>query len=156
MKTIIVSKKIVLAIAAILAIAVNISIAFAQNTAITAHTTPDIGGLISSLMSNPTALTIFAIQLVLGLALGYFSAKVFKYILALIVTFAVGILLNVWQLSSGQASLLSNISSQVKTLNTSWTELQPVVMSLVYQLGLTTVFPITVGFIVGLLIAFIK
>lgn len=77
------SNKIVLVVVAILAIVINISVAYAQNPAIINQTSPDIGGLISSLLTNPTSLVIFVIQLGLGLGLGYFSAKVFKYMLAL-------------------------------------------------------------------------
>lgn len=150
------SNKIILVVVAILAIAINISVAYAQNPAIINQTSPDIGGLISSLLTNPTSLVIFVIQLGLGLGLGYFSAKVFKYMLALIGIFVVGVLLNVWQLSQSQTSQLSNIQQQLSTLSVTWGNLYPVIMSLIYQLGLTTVLPITLGFVIGLVIAIAK
>jgi uncharacterized membrane protein (Fun14 family) len=108
--------------------------------------------LITSLFMNTSNLLTFIIELALGIGLGYFSAKVFKYILALIGIFIIGVLLNVWQ----SPQLSSNIQDQLKQLGLNWNNIYPVLMSLIYMLGLTTVLPITLGFIIGLVIAIFK
>ena len=146
MKFITTSMKLVLAILAVLVVILNVSVVFAQSS------TPDIGSIISSLLSNPYSLLIFVIELVLGLALGFFSVKAIKYILALICIFIVGVLLNVW----ATPNLGTSIQKQLSSLGLTWSSLHPVIMSIVYLLGLTTVLPITVGFIIGIVIATVK
>jgi hypothetical protein len=146
MKFITTSMKLVLAILAVLVVILNVSVVFAQSS------TPDIGSIISSLFSNPYSLLIFVIELVLGLALGFFSVKAIKYILALICIFIVGVLLNVW----ATPNLGTSIQKQLSSLGLTWSSLHPVIMSIVYLLGLTTVLPITVGFIIGIVIATVK
>jgi len=141
--------KILLAALAILAIVLNISVASAQ---IPSVDNVDIGALLSSLFANPASLIIFVIQLVLGVGLGYFSAKVFKYVLALIGIFIIGVLLNIWQSSQ----LESNVKEQLTNLSLTWSKVYPVLLSLIYMLGLTTVLPITLGFVIGLIIAVAK
>lgn len=148
MRTITMSK-ILLAALAILAIVLNISVASAQ---IPSVDNVDIGALLSSLFANPASLIIFVIQLVLGVGLGYFSAKVFKYVLALIGIFIIGVLLNIWQSSQ----LESNVKEQLTNLSLTWSKVYPVLLSLIYMLGLTTVLPITLGFVIGLIIAVAK
>ena len=141
------SKSAILVAVAISVVALNISVVHAS--------TPgniDIGGLISSLLTNPAFLITFVIEFALGLGLGYFSAKVFKYIVALIAIFIVGVFLNVWQ--SPQLGI--NIKAQLDAAGLSWNNVQPVVLSLLYTLGITTVLPITIGFAIGMVIAMAK
>lgn len=143
------SKKILLTTIAVLVIVLNISVASAQ---IPSTDSVDIGALLSSLFANPASLIIFVIQLALGIGLGYFSAKIFKYILALIGIFIIGVLLNIWQ----SPQLESNIREQLTSLGLTWSKVYPVLLSLIYMLGLTTVLPITLGFVIGLIIVAIK
>jgi len=146
MKPITISKKIALVVLAVSIATVNISVAHASTPGI------DINNLISSLLTNPTFLMTFVIEFALGLGLGYFSAKVFKYILALIGIFIVGVLLNVWQ----SPQLGANITAQLTQLGLTWDKIQPVALSLLYTLGITTVMPITIGFAIGIVIAIAK
>jgi uncharacterized membrane protein (Fun14 family) len=105
-----------------------------------------------SVFTNFSTLIIFIIELILGLGLGYFSAKAFKSIIALIGIVIIGVLLNVWQ----APQITANIKDQFLNLGLTWDKVYPVLMSLVYTLGLTTIFPITLGFIAGLVIALFK
>ena len=51
---------------------------------------------------------------------------------------------------------LIRMGYQFLNLGLTWDKVYPVLMSLVYTLGLTTIFPITLGFIAGLVIALFK
>ncbi|MDQ1280917.1 MAG: hypothetical protein QG670_2180 [Thermoproteota archaeon] len=102
--------------------------------------------------SSPAFLIIFIIQLVLGLGLGYFSIKIFKYLIALIGIFVVGLLLNVWQ----TPMLGTNLSGELVQLGLTWQQIYPIVMSIILTLGLTTVLPITLGFVIGIIVAMVK
>jgi len=115
-------------------------------------TTPNISSLLSSVFTNPGSLITFVIELALGLGLGYFAAKALKYIIALVAIFVVGVLLNVWQSPQITTSISSILSSNGITVS----NLPTVFMTIVYALGLTTVLPITIGFIIGIVIAFAK
>jgi hypothetical protein len=85
---------------------INISVAHASTLTI------DIGQLVTSILTNPTFLVTFFIEFALGLGLGFFSVKVFKYIIALIGIFLVGVILNVWQ----SPQLGTDITSQLRQL----------------------------------------
>ena len=140
------SKKIVPVALAVSVAALNISIVQASTPGI------DIGKLFASLFLNPSFLMTFIIEFALGFGLGYFSVKVFKYIIALIGIFIVGILLNIWQ----TPQLGTSITSELAQLGLTWSEVLPVALSLVYTLGITTVMPITIGFAIGLIVAMTK
>ncbi len=128
-----------------LALALNSPVAFAQSLS-------DPISLLTSTFSNPASLITFVIELVLGLGLGYFSTKIFKYVLALVGIFIVGVLLNIWQ----SPNLGSNLQSQLSQYGLTWDKIQPVVTSVIYMFGLTTIFPITLGFVIGIIIAVAK
>lgn len=130
----------------------SISIVFTIPSAFAQAPSGDIASLLTSLFTNPSSLLTFIIELALGIGLGYFSAKIFKYILALIGIFIIGVLLNVWQ----SPQLSSNLQQQLTSLGLTWEKVYPVLISLIYMLGLTTVLPITLGFIIGLVIAIAK
>ena len=144
-----ISKKLLLTTTlAALVIIINISVAYAQTPS------QDVGGLISSLFTNPGSLITFVIEFALGFGLGYFSTKVLKYILALVAIFAIGVIMNVWQ-SPQIENTLKNLG--YTGLSSIWTnQVYPLLLSIMYTLGLTTVLPITIGFIIGLVIASIK
>ncbi|MEM0065807.1 MAG: hypothetical protein QW459_06170 [Sulfolobales archaeon] len=85
------------------------------------------------------------IQFLLGLGLGYVSVKALKYIIAFIALLVLGSFLSVWSLGgSVDATLgyLGTLASNVKNL--------------LFVLGLITVGPVSVGFIVGALIALLR
>jgi len=122
-----------------------VALAFLAQTT-TAHgvSAKDIPSLITSLITSPTALITFLIEFALGIGLGYFSVKVAKYLLALVAILIVGVLLNIWQ--SGN---LQEIVTELKPL---WSTIYPVIQSLIILIGLTTILPITLGFIIGFII----
>jgi hypothetical protein len=86
------------------------------------------------------------IELFLGIGLGYVSLKALKYLLAFVALTLLGVLLNIWQapLLASQlgAQDIVSVSSQFLTF--------------AYTLGLTTVMPLTLGFIVGAIIGTLR
>ncbi|MGD0804648.1 MAG: hypothetical protein ABSA11_11320 [Candidatus Bathyarchaeia archaeon] len=109
-------------------------------------------GVTTSLFMNQNTILIFVIELLLGLGLGYFSVKIVKYILALILIFMLGVVLNIWN----SPALGVNIQQQLSSLGLEWGKVYPVLLSIVYMLGLTTILPITVGFFIGVVIAIVR
>jgi len=108
----------------------------------------DMPSLLTSLLTSPTVLITFFIQFALGIGLGYLSVKVAKYLLALLAIFIVGVLLNVWH-SGNLQDLLAGFSLQ-------WSRVYPIIQALIVLVGLTTVLPITVGFIIGFVVGLQK
>ncbi len=113
---------------------------------------PDISSVLSSLFTNTGSLLTFVIELALGLGLGYFAAKALKYIIALVAIFVVGVLLNVWQ----SPQITDSIRTILAANGISVSNLPSVFMTIIIALGLTTVLPITIGFIIGVVIAIAK
>lgn len=136
-------RKLFVAVAGILALVFNVSSVFAQSSS------ADLGSLVLSMFSNPSSLMVFLIELALGFGLGYFSAKAIKYFLAIVGIFFVGVILNVWAAPGLEASL----SQQLSSLGLEWSNIYIVITSIIYVIGLTTVLPITVGFIIGIVMA---
>jgi hypothetical protein len=130
----------------VLFVTLNASVVFAQSSS------PNLGSIVSSVFSNPFSLAIFVIQFALGVGLGYFTLKVIKYIVALIAIFIIGVVLNVW----AGPNLGGNITQQLSSLGLEWSKIYPVFLSIIYMIGLTTVLPITIGFIIGIVIALAK
>ena len=138
-------RKFILTLLALLTLVVtlNISVASARSSG------PDFSSVISSLFTNPSSLITFIVEFALGLGLGYFSAKAIKYLLAIIGIFIVGVVLNVWN----APNLWTNIQQQLGNLGLEWSKVYPALLSMIYMLGLTTILPITLGFILGVIIA---
>jgi len=106
----------------------------------------DSGGVAATLFMGPASVFIFMVELSLGIGLGYVSLKALKYILAFAALMILGLLLNVWQapqlaFQMGIRDFIA-ISSQV--------------LAFAYSIGLTTVLPLTVGFISGAIIGALK
>lgn len=102
-------------------------------------------------VKEPKVALALGIQFVLGMALGYVSAKVLKYIVAFVGLLILGMLLNVWTIgeaSSTEEALLS-ITERLQ-------EIWPLLKSFLATLGILTVGPTSVGFLVGALIAFMR
>ena len=134
--------KISLAILVVLTLITQITVAHGQGSDI------DMPSLITSLLTSPTVLITFFIQFALGLGLGYLSVKVAKYLIALLAIFIVGVLLNVWQ--------SANLQDMVGGLSLQWSKVYPVIQALIVLVGLTTVLPITLGFVIGFVVALQK
>jgi hypothetical protein len=112
----------------------------------------DIASLVTSIFASQASIIIFIVELVLGFGLGFFSTKVFKHILALIAIFFVGVILHVWQ----TPQLGTDFTAQLAKVGVTWGQLVPLITSIIVVLGLTTVLPITLGFILGVVAAFAR
>ncbi|MEM1680656.1 MAG: hypothetical protein QXT01_06270 [Sulfolobales archaeon] len=108
-----------------------------------------ITDLVEEVLKNPRTLVAVVIQFLMGLGLGYFSLKALKYILALIVILVLGTALSIWSIGTSPESFLIGIYEYFKYL-------QPHLITLLQLLGLMTIGPVTLGFIVGALIAIIR
>jgi hypothetical protein len=107
-----------------------------------------LDALVQSLQ-NPTVLAVLAIQFLLGLSLGYIAVKALKYVLAFIVILVLGVILNVWSLGLSLEDLISKLSEHAA-------EAKNLFFSIAGTLGLLTVGPVTVGFLVGALISWLR
>ncbi len=134
--------KMSLTILAVITLITQITVVHGQGSDI------DMPSLITSLLTSPTVLITFFIQFALGLGLGYLSVKVAKYLIALLAIFIVGVLLNIWQ--------SANLQEMVGGLSLQWSKVYPVIQALIVLVGLTTVLPITLGFIIGFVVALQK
>jgi len=106
----------------------------------------DLGQVAGSLFTSPSSILVFVIELFLGIGLGYVSLKALKYIVAFAALTLIGVLLNVWQAPMLASQLgakdIVSVSSQF--------------LAFAYTLGLTTVMPLTLGFIVGAIIGTLR
>jgi hypothetical protein len=103
---------------------------------------------ISSLLSDPRALATFVIQGGLGFGLGYFSAKAAKYLFALIGIFIIGFLMNYWQIDA--------LKSLLDSYGLSPARIYSLVMTIITVMGVTTILPSSVGFLLGVIVALRK
>ncbi|MEM0371124.1 MAG: hypothetical protein QW101_04595 [Ignisphaera sp.] len=100
---------------------------------------------IATLLSQPPVLIAIAIQFLLGLALGYISTKIVKYILAFVAILVLGTFLSIWSLGTTPAEVLSTLGIAAEAAK-----------RLAIVLGLMSVGPVSIGFIVGIVIGMIK
>ena len=127
---------------AVIIFSLNMAVASAQPTG------QDLNYILS-LLGNPSVLLIFGVELLLGIGLGYFAIKALKYVVAVILILALGMILNIWQFPN----ILKTVQEQ---LGIGMSQLWSIALSLVYAFGLTTVLPITLGFIIGIILAIIR
>jgi len=104
---------------------------------------------ISAALSNPKVLVAVLIQFLLGLGLGYFSVKVIKYVLALIGILVLGSILSVWSLGGSIEDFLAKVGVEAQ-------KLFPLVQSIMATLGILTVGPVAIGFILGIIAGSVK
>lgn len=97
---------------------------------------------------NPQLLIIMAIQFMLGLIAGYFTAKIARYVLGLIGVFIVGAILGLW----GTAGSIEDALERLKVLG----EVKDVIYKLAQVFGFMAVGPTLLGFVVGLTIGVVK
>ncbi len=105
--------------------------------------------IISEALKNPKILIALIIQFALGLGLGYVSVKALKYILAFIGILVLGSVLSVWSLGGSVEDFIANLGVQAQ-------QLLPVIKNFLTTLGLLTVGPVSIGFIIGILLALVK
>lgn len=133
-----------LACLSLIALMITLPIALAQTNASTNEESFFITAL-----QNPKVLATMLIQLALGFGLGYFGVKVVKYILAFIATLIIGAVLSVWSLGEPIDAFLSKVAPQSKQLLES-------IYGFLKFLGVMTVGPIAIGFVLGALVATIR
>ncbi len=102
--------------------------------------------MLQEAMSNQKVLIAVSIQFLLGLGLGYYSAKVIKYLLALIGIIILGAVLSVWSLGGSIEGFIARLGTQAESF-------VPIIKGFMATLGILTVGPVTVGFLLGLIIA---
>ncbi|MCC6034388.1 MAG: hypothetical protein LM567_02680 [Desulfurococcaceae archaeon] len=95
------------------------------------------------LSSKP--LLVLILQFILGVGLGYVSVKAFKYVLAFIILLLLGALLSLWSLSEQAHALMSELGDIARRL-----------IGLLIALGILTVGPLSIGFLIGALLALVK
>jgi uncharacterized membrane protein (Fun14 family) len=100
---------------------------------------------LTDLLSNTKVLATIAVQFLLGLGLGYISVKALKYVLAFIAILVLGSFLSVWSLGGSVEETLSVFGELAGTMK-----------NLLLLLGIMTVGPVSVGFIVGVLLGILR
>jgi hypothetical protein len=95
------------------------------------------------LSSKP--LLVLILQFILGVGLGYVSVKAFKYVLAFIILLLLGALLSLWSLSEQAHALMSELGDIARRL-----------IGLLIALGILTVGPLSIGFLIGALLALVR
>ena len=116
---------------------------------VSAQAQVNLTDLISEALKNPRVLVVVVIQFLMGLGLGYFSFKVWKYLIALIAIIVLGNVLTIWSLGSSPESFLGQLYETFK-------QFLPNLIAFIQLLGIMTVGPVTIGFIVGIILAIIR
>jgi hypothetical protein len=116
---------------------------------VSAQAQVNLTDLISEALKNPKVLVVVVIQFLMGLGLGYFSFKVWKYLIALIAIIVLGNVLTIWSLGSSPESFLGQLYETFK-------QFLPNIIAFIQLLGIMTVGPVTIGFIVGIILAIIR
>lgn len=111
----------------------------------TNKTSIELPTFINEAFSNPKVLVAITIQFLLGFGLGYFSLKVIKYIIALIGLIILGSVLSVWSIGGSVENFLAKIGVESQ-------KILPLTKDIATTLGILTVGPVTVGFLVGILV----
>lgn len=124
----------------------SVSVSAADNLSESQDTLSDI---ISELTSSPKFYTSVFIQFFMGFLVGYFSFKVIKYVIALLITLVIGSFLSVWSLGDSLNTLLSRLFPEiVKAL--------PYVITALQVLGIIVIGPVAAGFIIGALVGLVR
>jgi hypothetical protein len=138
----------VMSIKAIVLIALIVILTFIFSI-VSAQAQVNLTDLISEALKNPKVLVVVVIQFLMGLGLGYFSFKVWKYLIALIAIIVLGNVLTIWSLGSSPESFLGQLYETFK-------QFLPNIIAFIQLLGIMTVGPVTIGFIVGIILAIIR
>ncbi len=138
----------VMSIKAIVLIALIVILTFIFSI-VSAQAQVNLTELLSEALKNPKVLVVVVIQFLMGLGLGYFSFKVWKYLVALIAIIVLGNVLTIWSLGSSPESFLGQLYETFK-------QFLPNIIAFIQLLGIMTVGPVTIGFIVGIILAIIR
>lgn len=107
----------------------------------------DLSDVLNEILTSPAAVLLFLVQFGLGLGLGYFSVKAVKYIIAVLAIIGLGILLNIWRFGGFDAFL------RALGWGGDFTQIIGVLTTIVALLGILTLLPVGVGFLVGAIVA---
>jgi len=113
------------------------------------NATASLSQLFDMMMSDPKVAISVIIQILMGVGLGYYMAKVIKYFIAFIAVIILGVILNIWSLGGSLEDVLAKLGGQAL-------QLKDVAINFFSMLGLLTVGPVTLGFVIGLIIAWRK
>lgn len=112
-------------------------------------TTAVLSDFIHAALSNPQVAIAIVIEIIMGIALGYVMAKMAKYIVAFIVILIIGAVLNVWSLGGSIQDFLTKLGMTA-------VEFKNVILGFLGTLGLLMVGPVTLGFLIGIVIGLMK
>ncbi|MEM3949024.1 MAG: hypothetical protein QXM76_05465 [Zestosphaera sp.] len=101
--------------------------------------------LLSEVLADPKVSAVILVQFLLGLGLGYIAVKVLKYIIAFIAILVLGTFLSIWSLAGSVENTLSTFGELANTAK-----------NFITILGLMTVGPVSIGFIVGALLGLLR
>ena len=110
---------------------------------------PGIPGIPQEVMGDPLVLAGLAVQFLLGMGLGYVSAKALKYILAFMGLLALAAAINGYTFGSSMERMVEEYYQQA-------VEVVPHVKRMLAAVGLLTIGPTTIGFILGAVVGLIK
>ena len=114
--------------------------------------------LLYQIASDPVSLAFFVIRFLLGFAIGYVSLRILKYIVFILIALGIALFLNVWEAQGGARpwEALTEVLKNLGLEEISWETVQSMIASFQAVWLTTTVFPLVLGFIVGLIIAIIR
>ena len=108
-----------------------------------------LNGIVNLISSNPKIMISVLLQFAMGLGLGYYMARVIRYVIALILVLIAGAILNVW-------SMGGSLEKVIGSYGESLFKYKDVILSLIKSVGILTVGPITAGFFVGLIVGWAR
>ena len=108
-----------------------------------------LSDFIHAALTNPQVAIAIIIEIIMGIALGYIMAKMAKYIIAFIAILIIGAVLNVW-------SLGGSIQGFLEKLGITAMEFKNIILGFLGTLGLLMVGPVTLGFLIGIIIGLMK
>ncbi len=100
-------------------------------------------------LQSPAQIAILLIQFSMGFGLGYISVKALKYVLGFIGILVLGALLNVWSLGLSLEEMVAQFGEYAM-------QAKDLIYGLMSTLGLLTIGPTTIGFVIGILVAWLK
>jgi len=115
----------------------------------TTNTTSSLASFVSAALSHPQVAIAIIIEIAMGIALGYVMSKMAKYIIAFIAILIIGAVLNVWSLGGSIQDFLTKIGVTA-------IKLKSVILGFMGTLGLLMVGPVTLGFLIGIVIGLMK
>jgi len=105
--------------------------------------------LIDLITSNPKVAAAVGIQILLGAALGYTMIKVLKYIAAFIGVLVIGAVLNVWSIGGSIEDIIARFGGEAS-------QIKDLMINLIETLGVLTVGPVSLGFVIGILVGLLR